>query len=718
MQNTISSGTPGAGDRDELVAPANPSAEPDLDLLYSEYEAAGGELQQRWSSDRVDQVRFTRWPGQSQDGKKHREDLDGEPKPWEGASDVRIPKADEVILDLKATLVTTVMRGVVSGLAGRPEAEDAAEYAEKTINHFRRQNRREWLRELDLFADYTLNSGVGALQTGWDTSLATIEKTITLQELQGDPRMAPVLAALLERDSDDEEILAFVRAALDVGSGELSDREIIRLVDSLKTTGEATYPYTYVRHNKPTLTARKYGDDVFWPSSTTDLDRARVVFILDPMHEGELRENIITDEWSEAFVDEAIKTAGQSDDATNQGSDYLHEEGYENDARLDVDSHSIDIVWAYYRQIDERGNPRLMCTVFCPNVNAESDLTPRSLYAKHGPVGYWHGKLPIIADQQERLNRRLLDSRGVPEIAGTWQDMIKAQCDMLVDRSNLEVNPAMTVPNRLGEKYRTGPGVKMKKFLGQGVEFMEPPKGNPALAFNLMEVVDRLTAKYFGTAHADVLPLAWQLRLQYRAAFFMAAVEESFAQVWQLSEQYLTPAERKFISGDQRPAAGPELTASEVGFELAFDVRDLDMEYTTQKLKAIQQFALPLDRGGMIDYGKMVGPVMNAIDPALARTVMGDANGAAQRVRKDVETDVLMMAAGNEVNYPQLDPAAQLKQQFLRDIVKKNPKYQQALQADERFQQLMLNYEKSLQQSISQLGENKLAGLTGVKEVG
>lgn len=713
MQNNISE------DHDELVAPSNPSAEPDLDLLYSEYEAAGGELQQRWNSDRVDQVRYTRWPGQSQDGKKHRADLDAEPKPWEGASDVRIAKADEVILDLKATLVTTAMRGVVSGMAGRPESEGAAEYAEKTINHFRRLNRREWVRELDLFADYILNGGVGALQTGWDTSLATIDKTITFDELKQNAQVAPVLADLLVRAPDDEELIAFVRSLIEV-----DEAEAVRIISDLQTKGEATYPYTYVRHNKPTLTARKYGEDVFWPNNTTDLDRARVVFVLDPMHEGELRENIVTDDWDESWVEAAVKTRGMDDDALNQGADYIHEEGFEGDARADVDSNSITVVWAYYRQIDERGNPRLMCTVFCPYVTKnEESGTKNARYAKHGPVGYWHGKMPVIAEQQERVNRRLLDSRGVPEIAGTWQDMIKAQCDMLVDRANLEVNPAMTVPDRLGEKYRTGPGVKMKKFLGQGIEFMEPPKGNPSLAFNLMEVVDRLTAKYFGTAHPDVLPVAWQLRLQYRAAFFMAAVEEAMAQVWQLSEQYLTPSERYFISGDERPPAGPELTASEVGFELAFDVRDLDMEYTVQKLKAIQQFAIPLDRGGMIDYGKMVGPVMNAIDPSLARTIMGDANGAAQRVRKDVETDVAMMALGNEVDYPQLDPTAQLKQQFLRDIVQKNPKYGLALglvpggEVDERFKALMLNYEKSLQQSIQQLGENKLSGLTGVKEM-
>lgn len=699
----------GQADHDELVAPRNPSDSPDLDLLYSEYESAGGELQQRWNADRQDEVRFTRWPGQSTDGKKHRKDLDAEPKPWEGASDVRIPAADQVILDLKAALVTTVMRGKVSGLANRPEAEAAAEHAEATLNHFRRLNRCEWLEELDRFADYTLSSGVGALQIGWDTAMATIERTLRAVELP------PEIQILLLDEANDEQLIAFARQQLPIEMDEAA-----QIIADLRETGEATYPYTYVRHNKPTLNARKYGYDIFWPSNTSNLDDARVVFIREFMHEGRLRENIVTDGWDEEWVKAAAKTRGHQDDDLNQGAEYLHEEGYENDSRIDVDSNDVEVVYAYYRQIDERGNPRLMCTVFCPHVDKDEQ---GALYAKHEAVGYWHGKIPAIATQQERMNRRLLDSRGIPEIAATWQDMIKAQCDMLVDRANLEINPAMTVPDRLGEKYRTGPGVKMKAFMGQGIEFMEPPRGNPGLAFNVVEMVERIIANYFGTPHPDVVPALWQLRLQYRAAFFMAAVEEAFSQMWQLSEQYLTPQERQFISGDVRPSAGPEMVASEVGFELAFDVRDLDMEYTTKKQMAIKEVVSQLDRAGLVDHAKLIGPLLNSIDPALARVVMSDQRGAAQRVREGVEKDVAMMALGNEVQYPKLDPAAGMKQQFVQDVVQKNPKYAMALglvpggEVDERFRELMMNYEKSLQQSVQQLGENKMAGLTGVKPV-
>jgi hypothetical protein len=52
--------------------------------------------------------------------------------------------------------------------------------------------------------------------------------------------------------------------------------------------------------------------------------------------------------------------------------------------------------------------------------------------------------------------------------------------------------------------------------------------------------------------------------------------------------------------------------------------------------------------------------------------------------------------------------------QFLQQIVANNPKYQQLMQQDGRFVQLMENYSKSLQMSIDQQ-QNKQVGRIGVK---
>ena len=54
--------------------------------------------------------------------------------------------------------------------------------------------------------------------------------------------------------------------------------------------------------------------------------------------------------------------------------------------------------------------------------------------------------------------------------------------------------------------------------------------------------------------------------------------------------------------------------------------------------------------------------------------------------------------------------------QFMQQIVESNPKYQEALQGDERFQALLQNYGKNLQMSVQQ-EQNKMIGRVGVQPV-
>ncbi|MBT3843202.1 MAG: hypothetical protein HOF61_13605 [Verrucomicrobia bacterium] len=57
-----------------------------------------------------------------------------------------------------------------------------------------------------------------------------------------------------------------------------------------------------------------------------------------------------------------------------------------------------------------------------------------------------------------------------------------------------------------------------------------------------------------------------------------------------------------------------------------------------------------------------------------------------------------------------------MKMQFMQQIVQGNPKCQEALQDDERFQALLENYGKNLQQSVTQ-EQNKMIGRIGVQPV-
>jgi hypothetical protein len=148
-----------------------------------------------------------------------------------------------------------------------------------------------------------------------------------------------------------------------------------------------------------------------------------------------------------------------------------------------------------------------------------------------------------------------------------------------------------------------------------------------------------------------------------------------------------------------------------------YDVRDIDASYVIEKLKAITQFVLPLDAGGIIDRNKLVKAAVEAIDPDKAKELIMPAGAASQKVYRDIQSDIGLMMLGMEANYVENDPAAGAKMQYIQDIVGKNPQAQQRLQQDPHFRALVENYIKNLQMSVSQ-EQNKVIGRTGVTPVG
>ena len=70
------------------------------------------------------------WDGQSDDARKHGDDIGEEPFPWEGASDVRIHMVDEVVNDNRRILQTSLMRSQVQTTP--LESKDAPAAAAKT----------------------------------------------------------------------------------------------------------------------------------------------------------------------------------------------------------------------------------------------------------------------------------------------------------------------------------------------------------------------------------------------------------------------------------------------------------------------------------------------------------------------------------------------------------------------------------------------------------
>jgi hypothetical protein len=628
--------------------------------------------------------------------------------PWEGASDTRIPLADQIINDSVDVLTTGFSRATLK--IGGTEIGDVETAA--VANNMMRWQRDTKLyhtlnREAELLAQYGQQYGWSVLFVGWEQKSAVKARTLTMQEIEqlaaqseGELNALPEMIA----DPEQEEQVAEI---LQMQSPGMSMKRAREAVGELREFGETQVPQAYLATNQPVVAALKPWEEVSLPPETTDLQSARVIFRRVFLNEVELRAKIVDEGWNEDWVDSAVKTAGKS----TEFHDFSQTISDMTADHIDRQDNLIEVVYAYTRQLDDNGIPGIYYTVFSPM--AQSDDEGNDTFAKHELLDYAHCRYPFVEYRRERLKRRITESRGVPEICSTWQDEIKTQRDAVYDSTSFETLPPIMVNKRLGLANKIGPAVQLPVMKAGDYEFMRPPARQPSTAFNLIEAVERQADEYFGRANPAIAPAQTQLKQQRMVNNWLTVWTEAYQQMFQLSLQYLSPEEISRITGTD---IVPPSDMYQFDFVLKFDVRELDTDFVNSKLSNIAQYVVPQDVSGVLDRNKLISMITRAISPDIAEELVIDQAPASQKMYEEVKSQVGQMMLGNEPSYTEKDPAAQAKLQYLQEIMSRNPKAQAALEGDELFGQLIENYTKNLQMSVMQQ-QNAQIGRIGVNQI-
>lgn len=681
---------------------------PDVGYLSAELQRSlynGGNVARINAND---DIRLARWTGQSEDGKKYSKNMDeGEQAfPFEGASDVRCRLVDQTINELVVLLVSSwnLAKLRVSGTEFNDAqiAGSIQTLADWLVNN---KMKASLLNEAELLAQYVNQFGWAAVHVGWEKRLGIRSTTATVADLN-------VKAA-----NGDELAKTFLIAVSNNGATDLSiklaqtlfgctEADATRIINELLTSGTTTYNEEYTVSSQPAVATLKPFDEICFPPETLDLQDARVIFRRTFMTEVELREMIKTDGWDADFVEQAINCSGK---ASWYSDPNLIPTTTNIASTINRNDHLIEIVYAYSRQISESGIPCIYYTVFCPNVAEDS-------YAKHDMLDYAHGEYPFIEYRRERLRRSIVESRGVPEVAYTDQQEIKAQHDSIRDRTAFETLPPIKVKKRLGTQNLIQPGGLLPVTTPDDYTFLSPPSGNPTFAFNLIDRVEMKNAAYFGLYHPSIPPVKTQTTQQFMVNNWLSAWGRIYKQVVSLALQYMDGSEIERVCSMPIVVSPQEISGS-YDFNVAYNVRELDTDYVLEQLKAINQYVVPMDSGGIVDRNALIKAIVEAISPQAAKGIILSQGAASQRMYNDVQNDITKMLLGMEAQYVENDPAAQTKLQYVQDIIQKNPKAQQAAQSDQQFQALLQNYVQNLQMSATQQ-QNKQIGRIGVTPVG
>ena len=741
---------------------------PQVDVLQEEFKQAGV-LPNGWYDLAFNQEkRRMLWAGQSPDGRKWDENFpEGQPaRPWNGASDTRVPLVDGVCNDGTAIRCAAFDKADLHASAMDVDQADLAGAAKKYLHWLVHTKHRRMLRlEVELSAQYMQEHAWCVAYVGWERELAKRRRTVSLEHLMeagmamqgaGDATgnsqspmadsqgggavnpMALLLAQIMDPGLEEEAVAGVMglyasyvtqslasrgfdeeEAAGLTGLSTASARGVVR---ALREGKEAVLPVPYVAKNGPTVWVLTPYLEFLAARGTMMLQQARAVFWRRWMTEAELASKV-ADGWDAQWVEAVKKTKGAIASwagalgATSLTGPSTKTVGNTTYLKVtEMNNPLCEVVYAFRKQVDEDGVVAVWQTIFSPHLTHDEAGAP-DFCAKHEILDYAHGRYPFVELKRENLGRALIDSRSVAEVAGTWQDQQKTQLDMLADRSQWDTLPPVRVTGLGGVDYKLGPGAQVPMKRQDVIEALNLKAGPPTLSLELIQGIRAMTNEYFGLPSAESNPGKLAAQQMKAVGDFYSFWGEVLMHVFALDLQY-NPQQVAKISGSAELA---QLDPFEVWdafvFGLAFDVAELNPDYLLQKFEALHTQVLPADAGGVIDRAALTNLELRMLDPHLAAKVTLDKGAASQQIFRDVDLQVARMALGNEAEYTENDATAPAKLQFLQSVIQANPKYQQWLSKDPRFQELLANFAKNLQMSVDQQ-QNKQVGRLGVKPVG
>jgi len=687
---------------------------PDINELVAEYRRSLDEGQTIQTVRDSEDTRYMKWSGQSSDGKKWTKNLEGDQAfPFDGASDTRIPLADQIINDTVDMLATS--HGRANLRVSGTETTDAEPSAAATtlMGWVKNRLHNDLMREVELVANYRETFGWACVFVGWDQQSTLRAQKLSMDEImaiaaQSEPGgILSGLPAMISDPAQADQVAELLMAQVP----SLRKRRANKVVKQLRETGEAEFPMAYICKNEPMLVSLKPWEEVSVPPETIDLQKARVVFRRQYMTEVDLRSKVTNEDWSESFVEAAINTAGKQ-------INYLDADIFTTlgtASSVDRRDHLVEIVWAYTRQLNEDGVPSIYCTVMCPllgSLDSGGEMPP---HGKHFMLPYAHNEYPFILFKRENVARRIVDSRGVPEIAKYWQQEVKRQRDSIADSTSMETLPSLMVNKRLGMANKVGPAVQLPVTKPDDYQFLNPPARPPNTAFNLIEAINMQVDSYFGRANPKIPPTQTQLKQQRLVSEWLRCWTEVYRQMFSLCLQYYPIDELARITSTQ---AAEALTrdGERFDFVLRFSVAELDNDLMKERLATIANAVVPLDVVGRIDRTKLIDKVLRSVAPESADELVVDQASASREMYDRTKSDISHMILGIEATYQDMsnDPTASTKLQFAQEIASSNPGVQQALEGNELFKQLFEKYLQNLQMGVQQQN-NKQVGRIGVQ---
>jgi hypothetical protein len=326
--------------------------------------------------------------------------------------------------------------------------------------------------------------------------------------------------------------------------------------------------------------------------------------------------------------------------------------------------------------------------------------------AVHEPDGYDHGESCLHPMRFEIEDRPILSSRGIAEIAYTWETELKAQYDAQVDRTALSLRPPLitTYDQVLKLKEQMQPGVifPMRKF--DDAQFMKLPQPSQAEMLVVQEIEKRVRDHFgiFGSEDPELM----KVRREEFVDDVLAELKVPMQQFMKLMKQLLPDDQVAQVVGPLNRPFHVERAEIQGEWEISatVDLRNLDPDFLKEKLGYYQQLA-QLDTMGLIDKTALIKSGAEAIDYAFADMAIQNPQAASQSEVEDEQRAVdLIIGSGQDQPLPKAGNF-QLRLQTLQgkqQSIQQNPATMKIIQGNPDIVKVLLNRQKYYERQMQQ----------------
>ena len=648
-------------------------------------------------------TRHNIWTGQTKDGRKQSSAT--QPAfPWPGASDLKTFIIDEQINDGVDLLTTAVKQANFSAVPTESGDLRRARLVSSFMKWMVNTQIKERDRENEILANYFLEKGLGIIGAFWERCTDVVNKEISLAQIA---EVAPELINLLEDPALDDQVIQLIGQMLP----EITPKQGKKMLKSLRKTGVAKYPENVVSVNRPRIKAYTIDEDFFMPVNTFDLQTAPFVFTSEYFTPQELRNKILNEGWDESWVEDVIEKTIGSDFSITTSIQDRRTLGRDNTFGFDKTTNLVRVATAWERATDEDGVPGIWITVFHPDLEG---------FAKFELLNYDPVRYPFIPVARERRTRRLLDTRGVPEIGKYHQDEIKVQRDSRVDRTSMATCPPRRYPVGRAPK-NWGPGTLLPTRRDNEYGFVDAPTGDINGSIEIEQTIRNSLDEYLGRNNPNNDPISAQTKRQAMVNRYLEGWAEVIRHLFSLHSQFGPEEEFFRVVGevpeeDQLDRYVKSNNAEKYDFYMDFNVLNQDSEVQLARIEKIGQLILQYDQTGSTDMGKFLQKAISAIDPTLGDSISIPQQAAQMQEIEKTQEDLTKISAGFDVNPPE-NSNAELRMQIVQSWLEGSSEIpatdiQERLQSDELFAGRIESYMKKLQFQLQQR-ENAEIGRRG-----